>query len=210
MATKIVPDEATRKRLNAIEDLRDRLIAAAKTLGEARTKKANFRYERTVAAAVLHTKYGPESGNTAALAPNPKDGWTKAAIYNGLFAMARPQLDRDLSKITGDIPDLTEADALRKAKKEHARWLLQRAIEDAAYPIFLDMIHSLARRKPGDEEGEREIEGISNAEIARMCGRSTARIAQIMTGNTNTSRIARREREKRIKAEGDLAKASGL
>jgi hypothetical protein len=203
MATKIVPDPATRERLNAIEDLRDRLIAAAQTLGEARNEKADRRYERTVGAVILHTKYGPGKEPAQLM----EGGWTKSAIYNGLFGIARPQLDRDIGKITGDIPDLTEKEALQKAKKNHDEWLTFRAIEDAAYPVFIDMIQSLARR---NQNGTSQIEGISNAELARMSGRSTARIAQIMTGNTNGSRIARREREKRIKEEERLKAASGF
>jgi hypothetical protein len=204
MATEIIPDEATKTRLNAIEDLRDRLIAAATTLGEARTHKADRRFDRTVGAAVLHNRYGPDSANEAKLR---EKGWTKAAIYNDLFGIARPQLDRDLSRITVDIPDLTEAQALAKAKKNHEEWIRQRSIEDAAYPIFVDMIHSLARR---NHKGQSEIEGISNADLARLSGRSTARIAQILNGSTNTSRAARREREKRQAKEESLKQASGL
>ena len=183
MARKIEPDVKTLERLAAIEDPVERLREAARTVQSARRKKGDARAHRTAAAAVLHLNYG----------------WKKVTLYRDLFDIPRPGLDKELDTVGADLPDLTEEAAELQATQKHAEWFHQRAVEHAAYAVFLELTRKLARRNP-DAEGGVSIDGVSNSALAKLTELSTARIAQIMTGRTNAARVEKRERDARQKA----------
>lgn len=153
----------------AIPDAEARLDAAVAALRPLETKAERARADRDTAIQVAHKDQGVR----------------KVVIYRDTLGIARALCERIVARAPAVRPDVPNA--LTKAKKAHDRvTALKPTIEEYKQIRDATMLTLMNGEHGGDP--------VSNADIARRTGLSTARVAQMRTGVTHTKSAEKRLR----------------
>lgn len=157
----------TPDELAAIQDPNERLDAVVAALTPLEKKVERARADRDTAVQVAHKDQGV----------------AKVVLYRDL-GVARALVERIVARAPAVRPDLPNA--LARAKRAHAKVVeltpTIEALKAVRDPTMLTLLN-------GTYDGD----AVSNADVARRTGLSTARVAQMRTGVTHTrSALTRR------------------
>lgn len=151
-----MPSTAT---VRAIEDPAKRARAAARIVRDAEAKANEARYERDMAAVILHLR----------------EGWKPVEVYRAL-GVSRGLFVRMVQRAPADLPPMADPDkAMRKAARTVER--LDTTCEEAREvrdEAAAGMLAGKYRKPDGTL--------YRNADVARLTGLTTARIAQLRAG----------------------------
>lgn len=184
-------DPATRADLEAIADPTDRFVAAsglAAKHGNSAAEIEKLRFIRQQAIAVLHIKLDVP----------------KAEVMRRLGITDRRTPDNALDKWDDRrMPAWDEATAVQKGAAAHAE-LIERT---AAARVAVEVRRVLVLELTGGKYYGREV---TNADLARLSGLTTAAISKIRTGNQNSDPAVRRARRHRRRDEARAAAVADL
>lgn len=148
-------------KVAAISDRTTRLTAACELLEQAEAKATEARALRDMATIVAHLD----------------DGVSPVRLYRDVLGVSRALFNRVKQRAPAERPSIPNAEqAAGKAAKKVAEY---EAVADRARHIRDET--AIAMMNGAADDGSK-VTPVSNADIARLTGLSTARIAQMRTG----------------------------